>query len=1371
MKSLLRTSLALVIALHCAATARAQTNFTLNGLSSFGAPVRYDGSIRPGDSIGINPQTGNSVAISAPGGYGIQPGDAQISTNGFNMRGLAYDPITGKLIFVDTHEGTGGTLNAWYTNAAIYVLDPDSGQIIGALSTNGIGGGNYTHVVAGVAEDGVVYVCNQVLVSTNNPFKIYRWGCATNYTDPPVLAFNSVIYPSERLGQTMAVRGAGTNTQIIVGTANTGERKTNVVFFTTADGTNFTAHQLSFPGITNGVFHDGIAFGPGNTLYAKQVGQPLVYLSFDPVGFTGGFIASWKASSLAGTDPMLNLAAIAVDNTNHLLAGVEEIGGVATAGRGKVWLFDLYDPTNRAPAILTSRTYVPNFQKTTAPMGYVCFAPGTNRLYANVVNNGFLASTVDPVSPMVAPMFELPADFPDVAGNLPKVTDLPAYNRVAAGQTAHFEVFAIPDVTNYQWFSNDVVIAGATTSFLDIPNAQTNLPSSVFYVIASNAAGSTESAHCTLMVIDTSGFSHPAPLWSFAAGGAATYITSTGGSGTPNERCIAFNGLSNQLLVVKGPSGAIANTKVYVVDADTGAYLYLLNTTGLTASLNLNLCGIGVADDGAVYACSVGGATSGDQSFKVYRWTNSGPNTLPQVIFGTNSSAATGNPIQDLLGHDQTYRFGDSLAVHGAGTSTEIIVDSGSPTLYASILTPTDDTMTNWTQNPYLLQNTVGSYGFQGYGSSIGRSLQFGPSMPGPRGNVPTFWQKRYLAAGTPLAGMGYILGGGVAALDVANFSLPLFTNGPVGINFTLNLAAAVCFSGPPGTPSATPDALAFYDLSDPSQAVLLHQDNLTMPASHAANGNAVAQVIFGVNRLTGTNYIFAIVANNGISAFTLAGGLMPPPRILAQPGNLRLLDGTSGTLSVQVDDPLATIAWWKGTNAPADTAMRGPFYTIIDAQPSDAGDYFVIVTNTSGSVTSRVAHVSIGFPNDNYTLSQAWAAGPGNPSYPYVTSSGFASVPVERTFTYNALSNQLIVVQAAPYPSTIYHVYVVDANTGTVLYYLNTTGVLNEGPSEVSGSSMIDLVGIAVADDGAVYGCNMTPNASGGDFGNTMKMLHVYRWANSGPSTTPTVVYEGDPSGQPAGFPERWGDVMAARGSGTNTVLFLNTYDGQYGAVLKPTSSSMTHFTSYFFNDSGGAGYIGRSIQSGPTNTVFEKRKAGLLVLSAYNTNDQTSAILNVGGFSTTLGGVFVDTAHHLAAGVDFVGSAVSHIPDAVSLYDVSDLSSPMFLAQYNFPSNQVANANFISQTIIAGWKVFALDGNNGMMAFYINPPVNSMILSIARSGTNVDLSWGNSGAVLQGTTNLSPPAWTDLMTPGQTNSVQPAAGETQFYRLVQRR
>src|SRR2546426_2337627 len=40
-------------------------------------------------------------------------------------------------------------------------------------------------------------------------------------------------------------------------------------------------------------------------------------------------------------------------------------------------------------------------------------------------------------------------------------------------------------------------------------------------------------------------------------------------------------------------------------------------------------------------------------------------------------------------------------------------------------------------------------------------------------------------------------------------------------------------------------------------------------------------------------------------------------------------------------------------------------------------------------------------------------------------------------------------------------------------------------------------------------------------------------------------MVFEGDPSAQPAGINLRWGDVLAARGSGTNTELFLNSLDG----------------------------------------------------------------------------------------------------------------------------------------------------------------------------------------------------------------------------------
>src|SRR5512135_3487439 len=103
MKLSLRTSLALAVLLVEARPLVAQTTFTLQPLASFGN--HGDGSIRPGDSIGTSPFTGNDVQISAPGGYGIQPGDLSISTNGNNMRGLAYDPITKHLVFLDTHNG------------------------------------------------------------------------------------------------------------------------------------------------------------------------------------------------------------------------------------------------------------------------------------------------------------------------------------------------------------------------------------------------------------------------------------------------------------------------------------------------------------------------------------------------------------------------------------------------------------------------------------------------------------------------------------------------------------------------------------------------------------------------------------------------------------------------------------------------------------------------------------------------------------------------------------------------------------------------------------------------------------------------------------------------------------------------------------------------------------------------------------------------------------------------------------------------------------------------------------------------------------------------------------------------------------------
>ena len=192
MKTLLRTSLITLIALAISSIANAASTFTLNGLFTFGP--RGDGSVQPvsnvgfpsgvSDSIGISPYTGFEVRITAQGTTNAWfPNEIVIdqrtggSTNGFNMRGLTYDPVSGNVILVDTHSGTSGS-NSLSPFSGIYVLNPNSGQIIGGLKTNGIAVGSYVMVPAGVADDGVVYIANQTTASQSNPLKIYRWPTA-----------------------------------------------------------------------------------------------------------------------------------------------------------------------------------------------------------------------------------------------------------------------------------------------------------------------------------------------------------------------------------------------------------------------------------------------------------------------------------------------------------------------------------------------------------------------------------------------------------------------------------------------------------------------------------------------------------------------------------------------------------------------------------------------------------------------------------------------------------------------------------------------------------------------------------------------------------------------------------------------------------------------------------------------------------------------------------------------------------------------------------------------------------------------------------------------------------------------------------------
>jgi hypothetical protein len=1222
MKRLLpATILSALFALGVFSGAQAQTTRMLSPLTTFGNAG--DGTIQPGATDPYPP-----------------------FDTGSNQRGMACDPVSGNLVLVNTLSGGGGGFLA----GAIYIVDGIYGTNITTLNTNGMvyAGGGYADAAAGVAEDGAVYVADQVNNSANTAFIIYRWDSVAS-TAPPYICFSNTITPYQRYGISFDIRGAGTNTQIIIGSqSQSGSSGTNVVIFTTADGTNFAANVLS-TGVTSPNFNDGIAFGLGNTFWAKRVGAPLLLMTFNLATLSATTVQSFDSSVFIGSG---NLGPIAVDNVNHLLAAIDVVS--STTGPEHVRLYDI-SVTNNPPVFLDVRDYVPNNANATAPAGYLDFGGG--RLYSHVINNGMATFAVGAVA---TPLPVL-------------LSQLPATNRVPVGTTVRYEMLAYPQVT-YQWKKNGTSLVGATNAYYVISSVTTN-DVGQYYVTVSNGGGSVDSTTNQLLVVGPSDMYHLNLVWS-AGPGSAPYIDNTGGNTTPNQRTIAYNALSNELYIVSR-AGSSQNFVIYAVNAtnispSAPAVVKTLNTNGIVlASAGIGLIAIDVAEDGAIYACNMSAdATGGNGAvFRVYRWANSDPNTLPVQIFSN-----------DPAGQASAFRWGDTLAVRGAGLGTQILLDNSDDTQrYIAILTPTDTSMTNWSST-YSFQSKVGT--------GLGRSLEWGS------GN--TIWQKRRATA-LAQSSVDPTTSGGISTVLASYTSLPSAAPtviGPVGLDLSRNLLVGIATN----SLSVGPASLALYDVTSLSAPIALAAYNFSQ-TPYKDNKNCIGQCFFA------GDYVFAICGNNGVMAYKVIAGPPTPPAFLVQPQNLRLVEGSSGTMSVTLDQT-AAYQWQKGgTNISGATASS---YTIIPAQLSDAANYRCVASNFFGMNTSSVAVVTIVALADVYHLSPTWGLGPQSRPYLYPDSDSKGQTPLYRSIAYNSLSNQIYIISRTSASAGL-TINAVDASTGADLYQLDTTGI--------AGGSIV-LLAMGVGTDGSLYAANEDVSS-----GSSPAAFRLYRWADSASTTQPTLVYSGEPANQTGAI--RWGDNMDVRGGGINTEVLIDAYQGTFAALLKPTDSSLSAFTNAYFTESTPSSPIGRSLQFGATNTVWQKRSGKDLQLYSYNLDTQTGTLLNTyTGLPAALGPVGLDFSRSLLAGINITGVS-NNVPDTLALYDVSNFGAVQLIATYNFPSNALPNKNQVGQVLFAGNRVFALDGNNGIAAFTIIAPAGRPLLSASLSGSQVLLAW----------------------------------------------
>jgi hypothetical protein len=407
------------------------------------------------------------------------------------------------------------------------------------------------------------------------------------------------------------------------------------------------------------------------------------------------------------------------------------------------------------------------------------------------------------------------------------------------------------------------------------------------------------------------------------------------------------------------------------------------------------------------------------------------------------------------------------------------------------------------------------------------------------------------------------------------------------------------------------------------------------------------------------------------------------------------------------------------------------------------------------------------------------WSLAPG--SLPYLlpdpdTANG--STPLYRSVAYNALSNHLYIIcrtnstGASANPSGL-TINVFDAITGAPLYQLLTNGI----PGNNSAGGTFPLMNMVVADDGAIYAANVVANA-------TTFPLTVYCWTNGNSATAPIVVFSGDPgAGVTGGAGSRWGDSLAARGAGVDTRLLLDCNAKTISAILAPTDSYRTNFTAttYSHTYATATTAIGRGLGFGPTNTYYLKKRATgntppvsvrSLQLIRFDTAPTTTLILSNADYYPQVGPITVDWSRGLAAGILFVTNF--SIPDRLIVYDVSNLASPLDIAEYNFPTNHQRNSNFLGEIAFGPDKIFAVDGNNGIMAVPISPPT-APTLKISQTGGSVVLSWVNTvpGFVLQSTPSLVPTTWNPVAQPvvenGNLNIVTDTlSGGPQYYRLI---
>ena len=297
------------------------------------------------------------------------PGSRPYLTTDSTQRGITYNPTTFSVLVVSRTPALG-----------VYVLDSESGADLYQLGTSGISGGTLALSKISAADDGQIYAAN--LAQNGENFRIYRWPVEEANLSP-ALAFNGNPTPgsTNRWGDTFDVRGTDNGIQILAGTRNS-----NVVaiFTTTDDGATFTSTPITVADAPGANFGLGLAFGAGNTFWAKGDGSgPLRQVQFNLGAGTGTTLHSYPAAAYISSG-----LAIAIETSLNLL------GAISIEHPDNLRLYTTFNLAN--PPVLIDQELFPTDNENAFGTGALDFGGG--KLFAIDSNNGILAMTLGTIT-------------------------------------------------------------------------------------------------------------------------------------------------------------------------------------------------------------------------------------------------------------------------------------------------------------------------------------------------------------------------------------------------------------------------------------------------------------------------------------------------------------------------------------------------------------------------------------------------------------------------------------------------------------------------------------------------------------------------------------------------------------------------------------------------------------------------------------------------------------------------------------------------------------------------------------------------------------------------------------------------------------